>query len=102
MIDHELKYLEVDRFMGCRAHCTCTWVSAWEEDVGDAIAEHDAHQRDEHPPIQGAEMPDAPRPVRSGFPSYVMKRAGSQPRRFLRRGWSSLLAGLLSRRLPRT
>lgn len=53
--DHELQGIETDSSLGRRAHCACGWVGDWEDEVGDAIAEHDAHQYDaDQPTEQGA------------------------------------------------
>lgn len=49
---HELQDVETDTFLGSRLHCECGWLGDWEEEVGDAIAEHDAHQYDAAPPTE--------------------------------------------------
>lgn len=53
MEGHELEDIETDNFRGRRPHCECGWVGDWEEDVGDAVAEHDAHQYNAAQPPEG-------------------------------------------------
>ena len=49
---HELQDIEMDTFLGSRPRCECGWVGDWEEEVGDAIAEHDGHQYDAAQPTE--------------------------------------------------
>src|SRR5215469_5722098 len=99
MADHDLKDIEADTFMGRRAHCACGWVSVWEEEVGDAIAEHDAHQLDQCPPDPGGELYDEAGLVPRVFPPNAIADVGRQ-RRFvgLRRRWRRLCSRLPGRR----